>query len=197
MNEFEKCRDFIEHNGIYRCKPGEFIVGKAPLTKYTWQIYLRRCLYDPTFMNDITTLILDKLDLSDRNVQFGACEDAGVALAISLSLRTNISMFSIKKERKSYGLLNFTEGIIKNKPVILVDDIAGSQQTFRNAKALLTKCQLPLAKQYVAVINKTLNTHDAYIDRELVSIYTCDDFAMSWTEYVAKYNKEPNYGKYV
>jgi len=195
MNEkWEYLQQEIEHNGIYRNKPGRYIPGKAPNTRYSWQFYLRRCMFDPLFVLTAAELMIEKLDLD--NVQLGACEDAGVPLACAISHLTAIPVVSIKKARKVYGLLNFTEGPITGKPILLVDDLAGSQNTLRQAEKLLTAFKLPVAKQYATLINKTQGTHPTYLDKELISLFTCEDFAMNWDEYVEKYNKEPNFGFY-
>jgi hypothetical protein len=62
---------------------------------------------------------------------------------------------------------------------------------------LLTAFQLPVAEQYVALINKTKGTHNTYPNgKKLISLFTCDDFAMTWDEYVKKYEKEPDFGPY-
>ena len=194
MSKWEYLQQHIEHHGIYRCRPGTSIPAKAPNNVYTWQFYLRRCMYDPKFILTAAELILDKVNL--LNTQLGACEDAGVPLASAISMLTGTPMMSIKKSRKAYGLLNFTEGMITGDPVILVDDLAGSAATLRSAQKLLKAFNIPLAGQYITLINKTQGTHDTYLDAELVSLFTCEDFAMSWEDYETKYNKEPSFGFY-
>ena len=192
--KLEYLQQEIEHKAIYRNKPGIYIPGKAPNKRYSWQFYLRRVMYDPRFVLTAAELMIDKLDLD--NVQLGACEDAGVPMACAISMLTGIPVLSIKKSRKAYGLLNFTEGPITGKPVLLVDDLAGSQNTLRQAEKLLTAFKIPIAKQYATLINKTQGTHPTYLDRELVSLFTCEDFAMNWEDYKTKYNKEPEFGFY-
>ena len=103
MNKLEYLRNEIEHKGIYRVTPGAFIPGKAPGTRYIWQFYLRRVMYDPKFILTAAELLIEKLDL--ENKQLGACEDAGVPLACAISNMTGIPMLSVKKARKVYGLM--------------------------------------------------------------------------------------------
>lgn len=194
MNKWEYLQQQIEHHGIYRCPPGTDIPGKKPGKIYTWQFYLRRVMFDPKFIMIAAEQILDKVNL--LNTQLGACEDAGVPLACALSMLTGTPMMTIKKTRKAYGLLNFTEGIITGDPVVLVDDLAGSAATLRSAQSLLKTFKIPMADQYITLVNKTQGTHDTYLDAELVSLFTCEDFAMSWKAYVTKYNKEPEFGFY-
>lgn len=185
----------IEQRAIYRVAPnGIKLPGKAPAKSYTWQIYLRRCMFDPKFVFTAAELLVDQLP--DRDVQIGACEDAGVPLALAMATIMGTPMISLKKTRKIYGLLNFTEGRATGKPILLVDDVAGSQNTLKTAARTLEAFGLPVADQYVTLMNKTQATHaDAYVkSKQLISLFTCDDFAMSWAAYVKKFNREPDFG---
>jgi len=195
--KWEWLRSEIEQRGVYRVAPnGRRLPGKAPNVSYTWQIYLRRCMFDPKFVFTAAELLVDKLP--NKDVQIGACEDAGVPLGLAMATILGTPMLSLKKTRKVYGLLNFTEGRAIGKPILLVDDVAGSQNTLKSAARTLTAFGLPVADQYVTLINKTQGTHpEAYVkQKELISLFTCDDFAMSWKEYVEKFKKEPDFGPY-
>ena len=191
----EYLRNEIEHNAVYRVAPGgRSIPGKAPGTYYTWQIYLRRCMFDPKFVFTAAELLVERLP--DRNVQIGACEDAGVPLGLAMASILGTPMISVKKARKVYGLLNFTEGRVTGQPILLVDDVAGSQATLKNCVRILQAFKLPVADQYVTLMNKTIATHpENYVGgKELISLFTLDDFAMSWTDYVKKFKCEPQFG---
>jgi len=192
MTKWEYLQQEIEHKGIYRCEPGVHIPAKAPNQNYTWQFYLRRCMFNPRFMLTAAELLLEKIDLTGK--QLGACEDAGVPIACAMSHLSGVPVVSIKKARKVYGLLNFTEGPITGQPVVLVDDLAGSQNTLKKAESLLKAFGVPVDTKYVTLLNKTQGTHQTYLDAELISLFTCEDFAMSWDAYKTKYNKEPNFG---
>jgi orotate phosphoribosyltransferase len=193
MTQKEYLRNEIEHRGIYRCEPGTRIPAKAKDKYYTWQFYLRRCLYDPKFTNAAADELVKLLSL--KNVQVGACEDAGVVLGMAIADRLNTPMFSIKKQPKAYGLQNKLEGRLTGQPILLVDDLAGSQVTLRSSRQLLVNMGLPIANEYVTLINKTTASHDTYLDdMNLVSLFTCDDFKLTWAEYVAEYNRSPEFG---
>jgi len=190
-------QDEIEHKAIYRVKPGEKkLPAKSPGKSYSWQIYLRRCMYNPGFLFCAAELLVDLLP--DKDIQIAACEDAGTCLGFAMSTILRRPMLSIKKSRKVYGLLNFTEGCVIGKPIVLVDDLAGSQNTLKKALHTLNSFKLPTADVYMTLINKTKGTHsESYLnDKKLISLFTCDDFAMTWFDYVKKYNKEPDFGPY-
>tara|TARA_R110000868_G_scaffold76810_2_gene220600 strand:+ start:256 stop:846 length:591 start_codon:yes stop_codon:yes gene_type:complete len=193
MDKREYLRSEIEHRGIYRCEPGTYIPAKAKDKFYTWQFYLRRCMYDPKFTNSAADILVELL--SSHDVQVGACEDAGIVLGMAIAERLGSPMFSIKKKPKAYGLLNKLEGRLTGQPVLLVDDLAGSQATLRSSRQMLSMMNIPIAKEYVTLINKTTGTHDTYLDdMKLVSLFTCDDFKLTWTDYVNEYKRRPDFG---
>ena len=187
----------IEHRGIYRVPQGQTAIpAKAANDSYYWQFYLRRCLFDPKFVTAAAELLIEKLP--HTNVQIGACEDAGITLGFGMSAILGSPMISLKKTRKSYGLLNFTEGRVTGNPILLVDDLAGSQDTLKKSVRLLQAFNLPVADQYVALIDKTVGTHtENYLNqRQLISLFTCNDFSLMWNTYVARHQRAPDFGPY-
>jgi orotate phosphoribosyltransferase len=191
----EWLRREIEHRAVYRVRPGEpGILGKAPNTRYTWQIYLRRVMMDPQWMWHCAHQLHSRLPAGPR--QFAACEDAGVPLAQALATLDGQPWISVKKERKKYGLHNWTEGRTTGAPIVLVDDVAGSQATLRSAASKLRAFKLPVANYYVTILNKTQGTHaENYLaNTQLISLFTCDDIAMSWKAYAERHGREPDFG---
>jgi len=193
--KLEYLRSEIDHKAIYRCRPGETLPAKQPNYRYTWQFYLRRVLFDPDFVITAAEMLVDILP--SRDVQIGACEDAGVPLGLALAAQLGSPMITIKKSRKAYGLLNFTEGRFTGKPILLVDDLAGSQTTLRTAARTLMAFNIPVAAHYVTLLNKTKESHDAYLkNKHLISLFTCEDFALTWEDYCLRYGREPDFGAY-
>ena len=193
--KLEYLRKEIEDNAIYRVAPnGNRLPAKQPNLTYTWQFYLRRCMFDPKFIATAAELLVEKLPSTD--IQIAACEDAGVPLGAAMAAVLGTPMISVKKTRKVYGLLNFTEGKITGKPILLVDDLAGSQGTLKVAAKTLEAFNLIVAKQYATLIDKTQGTHpESYLpDRQLISLFTCNDFALPWSAYVEKYGRNPDFG---
>lgn len=191
----EYLRRCIDQRGIYRVRPTEpRLLGKAPGTVYSWQFYLRRCLFDPVFLTACVHELAASIPTAE--VQFAGVEDAGVVLAAALGHHYRQPWLSVKKQRKVYGLHNWLEGRITGLPIVLVDDLAGSQRSLKTAAQTLTALRLPLADFYVTVVNKTRGTHAAnYLeDHRLISVFNCDDFALTYDEYCAEYGVEPNFG---
>ena len=188
-------RGEIEHYGIYRVPPNRGdMLAKAPNQTYRWQFYLRRCLFDPEFVLTAAQLLVAKLP--DKNIQIAACESAGVPLGLAMSAVLGEPMLSVKKERKVYGLMNFTEGMVSGKPIVVVDDLAGSQSTLKIAVNTLHAFGLATADHYVALVDKTQYGHAKnYVgSKELISLFVCEDFALSWSDYVEKFKRDPQFG---
>lgn len=197
LEKLEYLRGEIDHYGIYRVPPNRGdILAKAPNQTYRWQFYLRRCLFDPKFVLTAAELLVH--GLPDKDVQIASCESAGVPLGLAMSAVLGTPMLSVKKERKLYGLLNFTEGRVTGKPIVVVDDLAGSQSTLNRAVSILHAFGLPTADHYVALVDKTQYGHaKSYVgSKQLISLFTCEDFALSWEDYVKKYQAEPKFGKF-
>jgi orotate phosphoribosyltransferase len=153
-------------------------------------------LFNPKFALNAAKLLVDMLPSKD--VQIAACEDAGVPIGLAMAAVMGTPMLSVKKTRKAYGLLNFTEGVVTGKPIVLVDDLAGSQRTLITAVNTLHAFKLTTADFYVALVDKSQGTHPQnYVaSKELISRFACDQFALSWSDYVEKYNREPDFGRF-
>jgi orotate phosphoribosyltransferase len=192
LEKWQYLRAEIEHKGIYRTS-GRMIPAKAPNLGYTWQFYLRRCLFNPMFALTAAELLV--AELPDKDIQIAACEDAGVPLGLAMAAVLGSPMLSVKKERKPYGLLNFTEGRVTGKPLLLVDDLAGSQRTLMNAMGVLNAFKLPIANEYVALVNKSEHPTNLIEGKQLLCLFTSNEFSLTWQEYVDKYNQEPDFGR--
>lgn len=190
----EELKSFIEHNCIYRCGPDTLfpaLPGKAPNAWYKWQFYLRRALLNPKLCREAAEVIASHLDLS--NAQLGACEDAGVTLGYALADITGLNLFTIKKSRKAYGLLNFCEGQVLDKPVILVDDVASSTSTLKKAQTLLKAFNLPVVQAAVLVKKDVASHPENALSVPVVSVFSASDFALTYDEYKSKYGKNPSF----
>lgn len=196
MDDREWCRKHIDDNSIWRSTIGETIPAKDG-GRYFWQFYLRKSLFDPEFAFKIGELFYEQL--SGFDFQIGSCETAGVPVGVAIQNAffrrgENINHFSIRKEQKSYGLMNWTEGKLKKGvPVLLVDDLAGSQATLKVAESLIQHLKLPLLGHYATLVDKTINCHkESYLDRKLISLYNLNEFCLTRREYLERYGKYPS-----
>lgn len=196
------CRDHIDHNSILRLQPGKpQYKGKADGALYSWQFYLRRSIYNPRFFREIGMLGYESLLYhGETTYQICACEDAGVGVGLSIQAEAyrrgkELNLFTFKKERKAYGMLNHCEGIVlEGTPTVIVDDLAGSQETMLRAQEFLTENGILIAKNYFAIVNKVgglTRPHKVYLDNNLVYLYSLSDFNLSHLQYTQKYGREP------
>lgn len=208
-SKLEYCRLHINDCSIYRVTPGNTpLPGKAPGTHYTWQFYLRRSLFDPTVARYIGDLFWDMYEGIFRQspFQIGACEDAGVPVACAIQAgamarNIKINVFTVKKSAKAYGLMNMTEGIpMPELPVMLVDDLAGSQQTLKNAYRLLCEIyNMKIYKDHFVIVDKDIGTHrQAYMtESECVSLFRASDFDLNYNDYVESTGYYPQFGAWL
>jgi len=115
---------------------------------------------------------------------------AGIPL-ISRVFGLDINGFIVRKERKTYGLLNDTEGLIlENKPVVMLDDLCNSSESLAKCYNILTsKSNLQVLPYAFTIVNKSnkgihseerLNT-DMFLPHyiKVISPFTLDDFGLA------------------
>lgn len=137
--------EYIDKHCIFRCNPeiqyapnlqkGVIPSKGASDTKYSF--YLRRLTHNPMMLNGACALILDdiieKFKESGKDLFFQFCglETSSIPFLIGLQMTAlkfglSINSFSIRKERKPYGIFNLVDGIPTEAPVIIVDDLINS-----------------------------------------------------------------------
>jgi orotate phosphoribosyltransferase len=189
---YEFCKKYIDEVCIVR---NQVMPARAPGKVYTWMFYLRRGLFNPDFARSVSLLFLAKVEkeIGHFNFQLAGLETGSTPLlsAIPLVAKTyniDINAFSVRKERKSYGLLNWIEGIPNNKPIMLIDDLCNSKETMRTAYNTIRTYHPDLQfmnNAFVVVnkVNKTVHepkrqTTDMYLPEtiKMLYLYDMDDF---------------------
>lgn len=153
--ELEKRRqlfDFIDNNCIFRANPsiqyfpgipkGTILPKGISPNYYSWCFYLRRLVHDPKYLEMISNIIADDIihniwnGKECKDVQLAGMETSGTPLLIGVQLaiykRTgkNLNSFTIRSERKNYGLCSWVNGNpTPNHHVIMIDDLFGSGQS--------------------------------------------------------------------
>lgn len=179
----------IEHHGIVRCPPGFVLKGIPEGKIYSWQFYLRRMLFNQDTLKVITRSFLDLVAKDITSHQFAGMESAGPPI-ISAMLQDSpqyMRAFAIRKEQKKYGLLNWIEGDYTcNSPVVLIDDISNSKNTLMRAKEICNAVGMSV-DYAVTLVNKKTTDVDEKSNLQVKSLFTIDDFALTWDEYYTKY----------
>jgi orotate phosphoribosyltransferase len=106
---------------------------------------------------------------------------AGIPL-ISRVFNLDINSFSIRKEQKTYGLLNWIEGIPNEKPVMLIDDLCNSSMSMKQGYDILRKENINVFNYAFTLVNKVnKNIHkeirtrtDMYLPENIKMLYLFD-----------------------
>lgn len=198
QEHYEYCKEFIDQICIYRCRPGEYLLGKDPSKKYTWQFYLRKGLFNAYFMECISDIFIYTIEreIGHFNFQIAGLETASTPMLVGIPLRArkygiNINAFSIRKEQKNYGLMNWTEGIVDpNYPVLLVDDLCNSANSLMRAYDIVSYLNMKVMDYCFTLVNKTNRKdsdkievdkyfrHYGVTDMNFLHPYTLDDFGL-------------------
>src|SRR6056300_1597085 len=162
--------------------------GKIPGTTYTWIFYLRRELFNHEFLSAVSQMFFYKIEkeIGHFNFQIAGLETASTPMLAAFPIigrmfEKNLNSFSIRKERKEYGLRNWVEGIPNNLPVLLIDDLCNSSNSLYLAKSVLENEKIPILNKAFVLVNKTNhidNNTDKYInsDMEMISLFNLSDF---------------------
>jgi orotate phosphoribosyltransferase len=163
---------------------------------YTWMFYLRRGLFDPMFLINVSQMFIYKMERIDPNLDFqiSGLETAATPLIVGLSMvskvmNKDINAFIVRKERKEYGLLNMFEGTPNDKIVVMMDDLCNSSNSLSICLQRLIDEGLMVADVAFTIVNKSnkevhtekrLNT-DMYLPDsvQVISLFTLDDFNLT------------------
>jgi orotate phosphoribosyltransferase len=178
MSDFLKC--FINDNCIFRTPPGYYIEGAYEGQYNTRQFFLRNAIFNPRAMNDIAEFYLSR---HDDKYQYGAIDTAGSSMlsaiqSLAHSRGIDIRGFSIRKQKKSYGLFNTTEGFLNpDKDVIVIDDLANSRDSIMKARNVVLSYRMTYAgaRTIIDLSDKNQVTVD--------SLYKINDFQLTWEDY--------------
>jgi len=199
QDRYEFCKEFIDRICIYRCGAGEVLPAKTEGMYYTWQFYLRKGLFNIDFMECLADMFIYKVEreIGHFNFQLAGMETASTPMLTGIPMRArkyglDLHAFSIRKERKEYGLMNWFEGISdSNYPVLLIDDLCNSANSLIKSYYIVKDRNLNLLDYTFTIVNKTNRADkdkmeiDKYFnqygakDMKFLSIYTLDDFNLN------------------
>lgn len=186
-------RRYIDEKCIYRGPP---IPGKVPGTVYTWQFYLRNGLFKYDFLSAVSQMFIYKIqkEIGHFEFQLAGLESASTPMLagiplVSAAMGYDINAFSVRKERKEYGLQNWIEGVPNEKPVMLVDDLCNSQVSMRKAYDIIDAHHLKIFDHAFCIVNKVnkdeLSKEKERTDKHLpknikmIYLFDLDDFNLS------------------
>jgi orotate phosphoribosyltransferase len=167
--------------------------GKAPGSTYTWMFYLRNGLFNHQFLINISQMFIYHMERIDPkfNFQLTGLETAATPMLAAIPMVASvmgidINAFVVRKDRKTYGLLNVIEGVPNNKLAVIIDDLCNSSRSMAQCLNTLTAEDIPVANVAFVIVNKSNEeVHDnfrmigdMYLPKEIkvISLFTLDDF---------------------
>lgn len=204
------CREFIDREAIYRVdETHPMLPGKNPKGKYTFQFYLRRATFNAEFAHRLGLLFWDHFLPLYQQQPFQVCtpEPSGPPIGTAIAcaaivLKLPLNVFSARREAKAFGIDNWFNGrVLPDLPVLMVEDIAASAPfLLRAAIRVQQKLGLPLHRNYFTVVNKVgrgfrkENQHtENYLDGELVTLFTFNNFSRDATEFTLRHGHKQNW----
>lgn len=168
-------KDFIATYIGINCldKPETPYFGKLPGTRYSSQYYLSKALYNSEFLSRVSReferLVLQ--EIGHFNFQLSGREWSSIPLLTSIPLHMmskgiKLNSFMIRRDRKTYGKHNYIEGFTNDLPVLMVDDLCNSTDTFRYQNKILKYEGLTPLPYLFAVLNKyrKMTTPKAFVE---------------------------------
>lgn len=219
--------EFIDLNCIFRCNPfinyveglpdGVIAASSPKKDNNGYQFMLRRLTHNPKMLSYVSYLMFDNIIKTINNnteypaVQLCGLETSSIPLMIGIQqyaarFGISINSFSIRKQRKSYGIFHLIDGIPTDAPVIVVDDLINSGKSIGKClDVCFYELNLTPAKNMYSIItfDQKLSTKKTYKDIQFTinSIFskTQFDFAYDESKYWLPYdcdkskNKRPEY----
>lgn len=103
-------------------KIGSFKLSSGIISPF--YIDLRGLISYPKVLKKIAKMILDLVSVKTNFDVIAGIATGGIPLAAFISSISEIPMAYVRKEKKEHGLEKLIEGIVDNKRVLLVDDVA-------------------------------------------------------------------------
>lgn len=195
---------YIDKHCVFRANPeviyaDEFerglMVGPSwkPLTKV---FMLRRLTHNPEMLNKVAIYLFDEIMVSLKNntefpqFQFAGLETASIPLITGLQmyakgLGLDINAFTVRKERKPYGIFQLIEGIPNNAPVMLIDDLVNSGTSFYTVmSAIHYELELTATKKSYSIVEygdgPYVHDFDVPMPSKHVAIVKAEDFTSNY-----------------
>jgi orotate phosphoribosyltransferase len=185
-NTDEKDLKFIKDaiaRHVFVSGKNRYIVGpKGDVTK--WLFDFRRILLDKEILQTISILFWNKFTETEYpKLQMGGLETAAIPLVTALALTAphnrQTSAFYIRKSRKKLGLMNNTEGMVSNDPVVLVDDLINTGGSFLKQIAILEEQKKSVVAVFAILRFRNIEAYDAITKKgiKIITLFSLDELS--------------------
>lgn len=223
----QELRDYIDKNCIFRCNPTKLYSESVPIgripsngpseTNNSMLFMLRRLTHDSKMLSYVSAIflndILEKIQLKEEYpiIQLCGLETGSIPIMTGIQqyaarFKISVNCFSIRKERKSYGLFHFIDGIPTDAPVIVIDDLFNSGSSmYRCVDTCFYELKLIPAKNFYSIITMRPQLVSDFSYKEhkskVHSLFSKFEFDMTYSSekyWLPKdcdrsYNKRPEY----
>ena len=147
-----------------------------------WTMHLRRGTFNPVFLDAVSLMFIykaerfidPKLNFQITGLETGATPLlTGIAIFAKLCLNVDLNMFVVRKEIKEHGYQH--EGIVRDRPVLIVDDLCNSSASMKACYDVVSKWNVPVLPKLFSIVN--VRDELKYMpDFEMVGLFTMKDF---------------------
>jgi orotate phosphoribosyltransferase len=157
---FEWVKDYIDKKCIIRDKPMDGIDGE----KWSWVFVMGNGLYNTEFLFAVSQMFLYQVNkhightnFSIAGLQTGSTPLlSGIPFVAKYNHNLNINSISVRKNKKTSGLKQITDGIIdENKPILMLDTICTTTRSFRTVYNTLKDLNLRVLNTVFTIVNRT------------------------------------------
>jgi outer membrane protein assembly factor BamB/adenine/guanine phosphoribosyltransferase-like PRPP-binding protein len=182
MHDKAELKEAIASNAFVR---NLRIVNNDEVTLGKWLFDFRALLLQSKWLNSYAELFWEEY-ASQYPFQVCGMESAAISLVAAIAMKglergTPVNGLYIRKSRKRSGLMKQIEGVLTKDPVILVDDLINSGNTFNKQIKVLSDEGVRVSDIFVLLAFRDANAYRALTDEQnisLKSIFTLQDFNM-------------------
>lgn len=185
-------KSYIQKNCIWRANPDtqyEKYIPKgklyaaAPGFYNSWLVMMRRLTHNPVMLNFVAEQIYS--EIKDFDIQLCGLETSSIPIISAIQIKAindgkHFNSFTVRKERKKYGLFNLFDGIPNRLPFLTIDDFTNTGSSVRTVcDASLYEYNLDSFPMAYSILRNDKNHENVYFNAvkiELKSLFKCSEF---------------------
>ena len=171
-------RAAIAERAILRSE-SQLLIGPKG-TRNKWLIDIRRLLLEAPLLTAIAdqfwALFAERLPFQVGGLEVGAIPLIAAILMKSAQRGTPVNGFFVRKERKTYGTGGLIEGTLNDAPVVVVDDILHSGNSFEKVRVALEMYDRDIEAAFVVIDYRSAKSL-AWRTRHAIAVHSLFDLA--------------------
>lgn len=183
VNNRELLKEIIQEE-VFITKDRARIVGPSG-GEEAWLFDFRNILLVPKYLNIVADIFLDEHE-KDYPYQVGCLEVAAIPLVSAIAVKSlerkkSVNAFFIRKSRKKQGLMRMIEGNVTDDPIILVDDLINSGNSFLKQIKILADLGKNVREIFALVRFRDLSEYTFAQERNMPikTLFSLDEFGIT------------------